>query len=409
MADTLGEIFNGTLTESDFVNGEATIVTTDANTSLVIKDMKVVQGSNQVPVVGDLKVGNFTIASVTSDASGTEIIGPNSTLKVTSTSFPPAYTDLVFQFQESANIIKNKIFPKIGGLDAGPAETTTTNISSLPYKSTDYPARQIFTGIGPDNHTVVIFDDNNSQTLIYIYEASGAAVYSDTTNYTPKWFDGTRYAYWFPSGQYLYKLDTWTGIPVAILMPNTGTATTYAKMFGQAGQYAVFWPDYTGANAYYIDLVTDKIGRVTTNMTPNGMFGVAAKRMYLASLESGFKVVRNSNQNTLVVYDWAPGTLLTSAPSGLNVSLPVNIAQENEAQVLLGNTFYYADTSRNLQAFNLDTQEITNLGTLASSQVYGNDIWYKLVTPDSTTVSNRSYTFNPSLSLRLTGVTSTQG
>lgn len=409
MADTLGEIFNGTLTESDFVNGEATIVTTNANTSLVIKDMKVLQGEPDVPVLGDLKVGNFPIVSVARDASGTEIIAPNSTLKVASTSFPPTYTDLVFQFQESVDVIKNKTFPKISGLDAAPVESSSTDISNMPYRSTDTTARQVFTGIGPNNYTVFIFDDNNSNTQIYVMTSEGSQVFSNTTSYTPKWFDGTRYAYWFPYGSYVYKLDTWTISAVTIEVGNTGNPTTYAKMFGQAGKYAIFWPDYTQGNAYYLDLVTEKVGRVTTNSSPNSLFNANQKRFYLAELESGFKIIRNSNQNALQLYDWTPGNLYTSTPTAENVTLPVNIAQEDEAQVLLGNTFYYADTSRNLQAFNLDTREITNLGSLANSQVYGNDIWYKLVTPDSATVSNRPYTLIPSLSLRLTGVISTQG
>ena len=76
MADTLEEIYKATLTESSFnASGEATVITTDANTRYAIRDVQVKQESS-LNVEADLLVNDVTVANVTSSASGNEIIGP---------------------------------------------------------------------------------------------------------------------------------------------------------------------------------------------------------------------------------------------------------------------------------------------------------------------------------------------
>jgi hypothetical protein len=410
MAETLSEIFNGTLTASDFTNGEATILTTNATTAHVIKDVKVLQGSTSVPIDATLKVGNFPLANLSSDISGSEIIAPNSTLKVSSSSFPLPYIDTVIQFQESTNTLKNKVFPTINGFEAAPSENTSEDITYIPHRTNDQRARQIFTGIGPSNFSMGIFHDNNSVTQFYLYNSSGTTIFSDTGTYMPKWFDGYRYVYWTSGTNALTRFDAWEATSSTISLSSSIDMNTNARMFGLADEYIIFWQTGGSPVSYYLDLKTLKLGQLLANTTPYTAFQADDKRFYLSKFSDGlYRILKNANQNTLVSYVWLQDSLLSGAQSGTIITLPVPIAQESEAQVVIGNTFYYSNTSRNLQAFNLETLEISNLGSLGTTQVYGHDIWAKTVIPDALTISNRSYTLNPSLSLRVTGVTSTQG
>ena len=89
MADTLDQIFmNTSLGATELTDGEHTLVTTDANTSYVIKDMNL---SNASILASDshLELNGFNVSSATANATGSLIIPPSSTLKLkTGSTYP---------------------------------------------------------------------------------------------------------------------------------------------------------------------------------------------------------------------------------------------------------------------------------------------------------------------------------
>ena len=87
MADTLESIFlNTSLGATELDDGEHTLLTTDANTSFVIKDMHV-NGTSTLTNT-HLELNGFNVSGITSNATGSLIIPPSSTLKLKTTDYP---------------------------------------------------------------------------------------------------------------------------------------------------------------------------------------------------------------------------------------------------------------------------------------------------------------------------------
>lgn len=100
MAETLEQIyFNTALGATELNDGEHTIVTTDANTSYVIKDVMVKDNEN-LSANTYLELNGFNIGNLTGNSSGSLIVPPNSTLKIKTTDYP-------FSFVENKYFLKN--------------------------------------------------------------------------------------------------------------------------------------------------------------------------------------------------------------------------------------------------------------------------------------------------------------
>lgn len=86
MADSVVEIVNTTLTSTELPDSNTSynLITTDANTSYVIKDVQV------STVLGDLQasINNYPVGNWNQSLTGSEVVDVSSTLSVTSSSFP---------------------------------------------------------------------------------------------------------------------------------------------------------------------------------------------------------------------------------------------------------------------------------------------------------------------------------
>ena len=92
MADTLESIFQATsIGGTELDDGEHTIVTTNANTSFVIKDMHVNGTSNLTNT--HLELNGFNVSGITANATGSLIIPPSSTLKIKTTDYPFTFVE----------------------------------------------------------------------------------------------------------------------------------------------------------------------------------------------------------------------------------------------------------------------------------------------------------------------------
>lgn len=91
MAETLEQIyFNTSLGATELDDGEETILTTDANTSYVIKDV-MVKDNTGLTSSTYLELNGFNIGALTGNSSGSLIIPPSSTLKIKTTDYPFSY------------------------------------------------------------------------------------------------------------------------------------------------------------------------------------------------------------------------------------------------------------------------------------------------------------------------------
>ena len=165
MADTLESIFlNTSLGPTELDDGEHTLVTTNANTSFVIKDMHV-NGTSALTNT-HLELNGFNVSGITSNATGSLIIPPNSTLKIKTTDYPYSFRE---QFDwvsnNSEGMFRVKYTDSAGNATGTETVYHSSNISS-PSNVTDV----YYLGTANDGNPYAFYtvsDGNSSQQIKY--------------------------------------------------------------------------------------------------------------------------------------------------------------------------------------------------------------------------------------------------
>lgn len=186
MADTLETIYlNENLGATQFDSDqEETILTTDANTRYVIKDM-IVKDTSGLGSNTYLELNGFRVAGLTSNATGSLIVGPNSTLKIKCDKYPFSYTAR----EVAAISTSNKgYYEKTVSLADGSASATIVSEGSSSYP--DIPNGSIVNafafidkGTNKFFHTAAS-DHNSVQYLNYVrFGASNTSGQNAFSNY----------------------------------------------------------------------------------------------------------------------------------------------------------------------------------------------------------------------------------
>ena len=430
MADTLAEIYRNTLTDSSFdSNGEATIVTTNSSTSHVIKNIQAVDVDATVKLAATLEVNGFDTVALTGNSSGSEIIAPSSTVKVKTSALPLTFLDAEFQTQNNnVNYRKQTVPTAISG-------TTTvflsnnlydgTNTIPSPMAGVNSTRRQIGYNLEGNNNHYVFTTNSNATTQAYIYGNDGSSLYSKTTNYMPHWFDGKRYAYYWrgDGNEGIYRIDTHSASPSDVYINNTqslntGSQTSYSRLWGVKDEWLFWWPSYTGGNMYIwaYNIATDTVTQIS-NAAPNSvMTETTGSAMYAIKRGTdSYRWLIPSGSSSIRYWDWTPSTVRTTSDlnNHTDLTLSGNSQQFNapsHGHAVFGSRFYYLnDDARKVSFvdFGPETPTLGVVGTNDMSATYGSDLSVVERTPDSSTISGRSGYPSPSLKLRVTGITST--
>lgn len=165
MADTLESIFlNTSLGATQLDDGEHTILTTDANTSFVIKDMHV-NGTSALANT-HLELNGFNVSGITANATGSLIIPPSSTLKIKTTDYPYSFREQFDWVSDNAEGMFRIKYSDINGNATG---------TEIVYKSTNIASSNNVTdvyylGTGSDGNPYAYYtlnDGNSSQQVKY--------------------------------------------------------------------------------------------------------------------------------------------------------------------------------------------------------------------------------------------------
>lgn len=439
MADILHDVINKTFTKSDFNgSGEATAVTTDANTSYVIKDVYVEQGSSVSSVTATAKINGFSIGSFDTSLTGSEIIPPSSTMVIKSPTFPLTYTDTSITyfnnndyrvFKVSSSMVNGVIEPSIGG------KTSTTaqwGSSSSYYTSSSRNYRFITS----NDRLINIYGDNNSTTYMYVANASGN-IYSHTSSYTPKAYDGSQYVYWWQNG-YFYRFDTINGTDSENLAYSYDPAgsSSYARCCVSYGANPVVFtkPNDSGGGSYPIHVY--KISDGTTYRFGGGTELPSAS--YLCNSYSRMAATWDAVNNRYIIavaYDSSGGNRVRLYAVNTSFTTVTFLKEINasgsyysdSALYLQGNkllyTAYYAEgisakgtgiSVNDIVSYDINTDQYTVVYKASSDTDYQNtsdavrsDFIYMQTTPSQATINSRTYTVEPSLKVRAVGVKST--
>ena len=418
MADTLAEIYNDTLVESDFnSSGEATIITTDSSTAHVIKNVQIVEGDSNIKVNGTLDVNGFDIVGLTANSSGSEIVAPSSTVKVKSTGFPLSYEDDEFNVRNSSggNYISSTV-AKVNDYVAIEEIYDSTNNLQNPIQNND--TTNVFAPfIGANDYHYMYVTNGNSTTTVNIYsDSTGSSVYSHSTNYTPKWWDGEQYAYYyqtsFPTG--INRIDVAAGTSAIFKAGNWGSPSSDPKMFGYEDEYLWFWANKS-ETGYVYDFSDGSVKAMTDGLVTNVYGSWADGRVFYAVKRSNgsYRFIKTTGSTGIRYLDWSPGDVHTSSTSYTDIALQGNeqhFREHSAGHSVVGSKFYYINNdSEKLAYWDFDPDVPTHkvIGTNQFTESYGMDLTYVKRTPSSATISGRSYGISPSLKIRMSGVTST--
>jgi hypothetical protein len=416
MADTLAEIYRDTLTESDFnSSGEATIVTTDSSTSHVIKSIQVKDTDTKLPVGGTLDINGFDIVGLTANSSGTEIIAPSSTVKVKATGLPLTYTDDEFNVRTSGSNYSTTSVASVNGVEILDEVFDGTNAlgHGLTYDNT----RNVFAPFVGSNHYIYTTNHNSSSTARVIANATGSSVHSHNNAYTPKWFDGKQYAYYYDgsvSPRGLYRMDIAAGSTSLIAANDTGTNGGDSKIFGVKDEYIWYWSSsgetmsmYTYATNSIATFGSGNADQVYSTWHHN-------RGMYAVKRSTGsYRFIVPYSSGSIRYVDWNVGDVHASGLAYTSLSLGVSSQQFREYQSnhsTVGSKLYYVNDDSEKVAyvdFAPETPTLAVIGTNQLTSAYGFDLTHVERTPSASAVAARTYGVNPSLKLRITGVTST--
>lgn len=360
MADTLDQIFmNASLGATELTDGEHTLVTTDANTSYVIKDMTI---NNPSILSSDshLELNGFNVSSATANATGSLIIPPSSTLKLKTGSTYP------FQFlQDTVYGIENGGYPFYESSYRQKGTTSSTVIDSDFFSSValvNYAdtTSMIYQDLGTFQYFHTATSDNNSvQKLTYArsngstgtlrsVNYKGMAVHDDPTlGPTAMWSDG----------DYFYRSDLATS-PTSLgstSMGDTGYSPTSSYPRSMAA-YGYFWWIINSAytNRVLAMRISDGVVLNFDNVTAQNTAGSdnISLQVTLDPTDDRFIIWRPGNYSNMTV------TKLSSTKTQLD-ALTSDTVFNGGSDYFYQNTFSLASSLRNNNSM--------------SSSVYGSD------------------------------------
>ena len=360
MADTLESVYlNTSIGSTELDDGEQTILTTDSTTRYVIKDLFV---NNTTSLSNTfLELNGFNVGSLTSNATGSLIIPPNSTLKIKTTDYPFAFTENFtwlsnsnsagFQIQYKDNA-GNVVGSTIEHMGSGHLQQNTDVISDVHY--------------APDNNgTAYLYyhsNDGNSVQRSYAWRLSDDNVISIlNANYKPFGLHNNKF-YYFNNATFRVKdlstsptgatftdfnnVSNWNG--------GSNSYSPYPTSSYPRGRasHGYFWhiPSSSYSNYIYaVKLEGSNAGQYYVITFPNNMSMSSTRDFVISPDETDNKLYIYRHQNSGSIYqhiinDWTAfqavnqnSTASYSPDSNTSISTPDgNILQNGMASVQFG-------------------------------------------------------------------------
>lgn len=384
MADTLEEIFNGAIHPLDVVNGAATIITTDAATRYVIKDVEVMTTANS-GAAATLSVNGMKITDLAYSATGSEIIGVNSTITYEDAR-DMGIVDVAYLSSATALNIE-----KVGPVFT-PAITAQT-IAAL----SGVLLRAVFAPNGDFYYST--WDGNSSTGL---YRRTGGATGANSANliaanYAPSVFDGVSKFYAVTAVNTIYVFDITTGIGASVAIAGIAAGSTYPSLSYANGK--LFWRNtYLSTPLKVIDIATSTL--ITVN-TPAVSAGAVQGVGYDIALDE-YRFYNGTNyyiaSGAALVNGYSiPGTLYNfiDTPAGIYFSLNIGTYHTTDKGI-----YYLSANSLLLRYQDYATASPITIAAFSPGVTFGTIT----VIPRVPTVAESNA--NTLLTMRITGVKS---
>jgi hypothetical protein len=375
MADTIKKLFDTTVSAVDVEQGgEVTLLTTDANTTAVIKNVIIKNGSQ---ILGNavLTVDGYEIGTVSTDdgsINGTALVPPSSTvkLKLNDASFK-AVQEIIY-------------YALNGGDDSSNLDVFSFSSESTTYTDDNYPSLSNLSGISNSNSAFWIYENDYGNRKALCHNTDGN---SDTS--TARWYDldngdsvGTSlgfnsYVGWdYNSGLYAYgsiyngygfsrvNMDTgvfesnFTGNITSVYTADASYAkTTVAENADASKRYIVSWAGSSINKLHVYDTTTDTLITPTSGTTLS-LSSLSDSNIFLRAYvmadgniliykayqtDTGYN---NSNNTQYAFFNVTTGAVTSygyfQLPSSVSVSGTPNTDIHN-GYTIIGNWAWYQD------------------------------------------------------------------
>lgn len=348
MADSVVEIFNGDLTNAQLVSGYD-VVTTDANTTYVIKDVQSSSGYySSIPA----KINNTLVADFSSSLSGSEIMDVSSTLNITGAEY--AYSNLSMSiYDQSADEYKSTIQGTINSIDAINEQTNTsaTLPSALTYDASSFKPTLKF----GDSYYQFEFDGNSNTNVYYWPTGTSARVTLQSTAYLPMFYSiKNQEVYYVKSDQGLYKHSPTGG--ESLIRASLGPFSSYPR-----ATFCNDWFFYINNNGE-----TTKIFCVNVNTGVKVTFG----GLYTANITTYFQLAVSYDEASDKFYMYRRDSSWNSTTSNTGRHIPSITKTEMDALTSDINYNNIQTTTRNTRDMN------TLMGSVYSAYTFGAGMFY---------------------------------
>lgn len=236
MADNFKILYDGTLDESDFVDGVATVFTVPAGSTYVVKSLKSLVEGYHDDLEFEMFSDDWPIGTLLTDMEGTEYFPEGSSLRVKNTSiFPQLISEDVFSFLDSSTEVApfNKTFR---GLTTGDVNTFISSSETSPVSwssgnpntNTSSAINQQFALSDGGGLSWYRYNDANATDFLYSSTTPSGAFSADATsaNYNRSWISDKFVSY--NSSLYLYSCPLSSEVSNFVLHPAGKTSATYA-------------------------------------------------------------------------------------------------------------------------------------------------------------------------------------
>lgn len=196
MADIVKELFKGEVLYGNYVDGKQTLYSTDGTKTAVIKDVQI--GTNEYTTAPSLQVGDFTVATLSGTASGSEIVGTNSTIKIKNndtTQYNIASVSYVNGLNTTTRYYQATTPSSFFSPSSTPASITQGG-STIVSAFSNAPSLEFVYAFPSVDRFVYQYTDGNSTWRLYANNTAGSSTTINSDSYAPACFDGVSKFYW---------------------------------------------------------------------------------------------------------------------------------------------------------------------------------------------------------------------
>lgn len=426
MTERYVEIFNETLGEAELDAGEYTVLTAGASTQYVIKEFYAVSSPTGTDKNVTATLNGVAIGDWTGGAKGTQIVPANGVLKLSSTSYPPSYTNDRYSI-----IGQSPYYPteynnyEIDGLTAGLSIanplTASTYAGALTGQLTSiYHNILVRNGVSYYQY----YHDGNSVTTLNYWETGASAlslIHNDSYNVVA--FDSRQPYYVNSSNELVTHNPTDGEVLLQATLPNT-SFTTYSRCNFMRGWY--FWMVGTSntATCYAAQCIANG-PTYTFNSLTSITYGAGTKiwvsydeeldKFYIyRSVDAGtvYKAVLDITKTTMESQALDSATTVTTYASQVTgtLSSKVDYSTTNYNNIKghssVGDKFWYTDKASPYDLIecvypSTETEYWSTPVTPSYGYTYHYDIGYTLSTTEKAAIT---VTTPPTLTVMATGV-----